>query len=148
MMKIPTAKQLNPYGDLDGNRAEKNFLGKSIEDVEKMLNERFEIYQEDLMFMGPEAFCYYWEAIENYVTDVKSFRDWNVINYLAGVIHGQIENGIEKVVPKARILTDYVINNFEKFYDIDENDLDEEYLELQNDIYSDWLQLKEKLNKL
>jgi hypothetical protein len=55
-MTLPTAKEIDPYGGLDGQVACKNFLGKSLDEAEALFRENSLYYQEGLMWMGPVAF--------------------------------------------------------------------------------------------
>lgn len=71
-LPLPSAREINPFDDLDGIEAEKHFLGKSIDEAERLLAENFSRYQEDLMFMGPVAFRYYLPAAIRYL---KSYDD-------------------------------------------------------------------------
>ena len=58
MSDLPTAKDINPFGDLDGICAEEHFLGKTLEEAEVLFHTP-EIYCEDLMWMGAPAFRFY-----------------------------------------------------------------------------------------
>lgn len=62
MVTLPTAEELNPYDDLDGRVACRHFLGKSLAEAEALFRENEIYYQEDLMWMGAKAFCFYVQA--------------------------------------------------------------------------------------
>ena len=64
---LPTAREINPYDDLDGRDAERHFLGKTLDEAFALFSSGFYRYQEDLMFMGPVAFRYYLPAAVRHV---------------------------------------------------------------------------------
>lgn len=63
--KIPSQKDINPYGDAKAAAAARHFEGKSREGVLDMFAEAGGIapYLEDLYWMGPQAFDVYFEAV-------------------------------------------------------------------------------------
>ena len=67
--QLPTESDFIAYGDLDEAAAYDHFFGKSKEEAFQLLASDFLRYQEDFMFMGPGAFCYYSEAFTRYVTE-------------------------------------------------------------------------------
>jgi hypothetical protein len=80
-VRLPTKEEINPFeNDLDGIWACRNFLGKSLEDIEVMFNENWGLYREDLMYLGPIAFYYYLPAFLKFFrknwNDNPSFVDW------------------------------------------------------------------------
>ena len=63
MGSLPTAKEINPVPEnLDGQTAVRNFLGKTLEQITSEFGHHGLTYQEDLMFMGVAAFCFYFPA--------------------------------------------------------------------------------------
>lgn len=48
--------------DLDQQKAAEHFFGRSFHDAVRMFEDAFELYQEDLLFMGVNGFCYYARA--------------------------------------------------------------------------------------
>jgi hypothetical protein len=82
-MTLPTASEINPTPeDLDGKVAQDHFLGKSHEEAVALFEDAFEIYQEDLMCMGPVAFCFYLPAAIQYADSPDAARD----AYVAGTM--------------------------------------------------------------
>ena len=72
----PSRREINPCpGDLDGDYAEKNWLGKSINDGVEMLRTNALHYGEDFMYMGPTAFAYYMESAVRYALSQESSED-------------------------------------------------------------------------
>lgn len=66
--ELPTESDFVVYGDLDEKSACRKLLGKSTDEVRSMLEDDFIQIQEDFMFMGPAAFCYYIDAMIDYIT--------------------------------------------------------------------------------
>ena len=66
--RVPTKDEINVYDSLDEACAVTHFLGKNLTESEMLFRENFLVYQEDLLFMGPKAFCYYAESAINYLS--------------------------------------------------------------------------------
>jgi hypothetical protein len=63
-MSLPTETQLNPFpADLDGKVVVEHLLGKSVHDAALLLEENSAYYQEDYLWMGAAAFCFYAPAL-------------------------------------------------------------------------------------
>jgi len=91
-MSLPTQEEINPFPeDLDGQCAVRNFLGKTREQITREFHERGMSYQEDLMFMGSRAFCFYFPAAVDYVTASWPDTDGDVINCLVSVVEHRLE---------------------------------------------------------
>jgi len=102
---IPTEQEINLYGSLDARTAAEHFLGKNISQAEALFQENFIYYQEDLMFMGPKAFCYYVRAAMNYLRSDESDGDSDAANSFCSVVGSQHEysaNEIAPVIPAIR----------------------------------------------
>ena len=61
--------------DLDGHRAWRNFGGLTIEEAKLKFKENPLHYQEDFMFMGWNAFVYYFPVIFDYLSDIVPVND-------------------------------------------------------------------------
>ena len=130
---IPTKKQINPYpGDLDGDYAVQNWLGKSIQDGVTMLESNSLHYCEDFTYMGKYAYNYYFDSIIEYAKSDKSNEDCDFIN---AVLNSTIEfrwdeekDIIEGSKSKINHFLNLIITNYDKF-------------EIDLDIYGD-LKLK------
>ena len=85
-MNLPTAKEMDPYDSLDGQRACKNFLGKNLDEAEALFRENSLHYQEDLMWMGPIAFRYYVAAAISYIQSEAAVGDSDFINCFVGLL--------------------------------------------------------------
>ena len=64
---LPTRSDFVVSGSLDEESASRHMLGKSMEEVRALLDDNFIYYQEDFMWMGPRAFCYYVSALVEYI---------------------------------------------------------------------------------
>jgi hypothetical protein len=82
-MTLPTANEINPIReDLDGKVALDHFLGTSHDEAVALFADAFEIYQEDLLFMGPVAFRFYLPAAIQYADSSDAATD----AYVAGTM--------------------------------------------------------------
>jgi len=76
--QLPTKSDFDPSdGDLDAQWAWDQFGGLDIDEAYKKFCGRPEIHQEDFMFMGPEAFIYYFPVIERYLKEVVIDDDYD-----------------------------------------------------------------------
>ena len=101
IMQIPTAQDINPFDDLDGRAACKNFLGKSLEDAEAFFRENSLHYQEDLMWMGPTAFRYYVLAVIRYVRSEAAMNASDIFSCLVSILEFRLECESAELVPIA-----------------------------------------------
>jgi hypothetical protein len=91
-MTLPTAREINPVpGDLDGQTAVEHFLGRSLEDAVKLFQDAFEVYQEDLLFMGPSAFCFYLPAAILYAESSDARHDPDIARTMLMVLSSRWE---------------------------------------------------------
>ncbi len=68
--RLPSKEDFVPYGTLDELRAWENFGGLSLDEAHDKLCENPLYYQEDFMWMGIQAFAFYFPAVDRFV------RDW------------------------------------------------------------------------
>ena len=138
---LPTKKQINPFpGDLDGDYAVKNWLGKSIEEGIKMLASNSLHYGEDFSYMGKVAYNYYFDSIIGYAKSKDSSEDSDFVNsVLASTIEFRWEHDKEIILHsknKVILLLEYIIENYDK-YDID--------IEIYGDLKQSAISLKNKI---
>ena len=117
-MTLPTAKEINPYDDLDGRAACRNFLGKSLDEAEALFRENPTHYQEDLMWMGPVAFRFYVPALIHYIQSEAAAGDSDIINCFAGLLGFRLEHEAGELVPIAEQLASicrYIIQHYDRF---------------------------------
>lgn len=117
-MTLPTAKEINPYDDLDGQVACKNFLGKTLDEVEAMFRENSTYYQEGLMWMRPIAFRFYVPALIHYIQSEAAVGDSDIINCFAGLLEFRLEHEAAELLPIAEQLASvcgYIIQHYSRF---------------------------------
>ncbi|MBK9072100.1 MAG: hypothetical protein IPL79_14010 [Myxococcales bacterium] len=92
-MALPTASELNPFpDDLDGQVAQRNFLGKTVEEAAQLFAKQGGSV-EDLMWMGPRAFVYYLPAALRYLEGATTDCDeWDVVGALPGTIAFRLDH--------------------------------------------------------
>ncbi len=89
---LPTRKDISVFGSLDEKRAIKHFLGKDLRQAEALFRENFGVYAEDLMWMGPRAFCFYVDAAIAYLASPASTGDSEAACGFCGAVEFQVEH--------------------------------------------------------
>ena len=121
-MRLPTAREINPVPEfLDGQSAERHFLGKTLDEAEALFRENSLYYQENLMFMGVVAFRFYVRAAIRYLESDAAQGDADMVNCFASLLEYRIGYERQELRAIAAELVEscaYVISNFEKF-DVD-----------------------------
>ena len=134
-MRLPTADEINVYGTLDEACAVEHFLGKTLEEAEALFRENSLYYLEDLMWMGPRAFCFYVRAAINDLTSSAGTGDYDgVSSFLTAVEFRLSDEGddITASLPDLRAAVRYILDHWASF-DIDPaiyGDLREQYAAL------------------
>lgn len=105
---LPTRAEINVYDSLDERCAVEHFLGKDLDQAEELFRENFLKYREDLMWMGPKAFCFYVKAAIRYLKDPEGFDDWDAISCFHTVVDFQLEYCRADIVPAFDVLRDAV----------------------------------------
>lgn len=117
--ELPSAKDINPFGCLDGIVAQKNWLGLNTRQGAELLQQNALRYQEDLMFMGPVAFNFYAESILLYLESQASASDDVAVHCLLGTI----ECRLKEITPARLCVFARIINtiegNWKKYYNDD-----------------------------
>ena len=117
-MRLPTAEDINPFQDPDGQVAEQHFCGKSLEQAEALFREAPMTHQEDLMFMGASAFRFYVQAATNYIRSDWATGDADIINAFANILDLRMEYQAEELQPIASWLADicsYIVEHYDRF---------------------------------
>ncbi len=142
-MTTPTAIEINPIPEcLDGNCAVQHFEGKSVEQATKLFEENGLYYSDDLRWMGPVGFKFYFKAALAYLKSARSHGDLDFLNAMIGIIEFRlfgeyndfesIKGGIDDYVE----FCSYALNNYDA-YDLDQN--------IYGDLCSNLRSLSEKL---
>ena len=89
---LPTLADINVHNSLDERSAAEHFFDKDLLQAEALFRENFLYYQEDLMWMGPRAFCFYVDAAIAYLLNPAASGDSDAIHCFCGVVEFQLEN--------------------------------------------------------
>jgi len=141
--KLPTKDDFDPYGgDLDAESAWREFGGMTLDQAYQHFLSNPLCHQEDFMFMGPVAFCYYFPVIERHLHAFRiECEEEHEAWILAHALMTQLENlGVAsnlELVKRIGRLADYVIKHIHHF----ETDPDE-----QSRILKAWHKLREFLS--
>lgn len=115
-MTLPTKDEFNPHNSVDEIAACEHFLGKTLEQAEEMFRADSMRYQEDLMWMGPRAFCFYLRAAFNYVQSDASTGDDSFIDALYNIfVFRSDEDGFALALSDVHNIVGYVMHNYQKF---------------------------------
>jgi len=124
-MNLPSKIEINPYpGDLDGDYAEKNWLGVSIEEGARNLAENSFHYGEDFRYMGPVAFAYYLQSAVMYAKSAASSDDADFLNVFVGIIEARLADEEQEAVRLSKDVCQALLGVFMSDYakfDVDQN---------------------------
>jgi hypothetical protein len=86
-MTTPTTIEINPIPEcLDGKCAVEHFEGKSIEQATKLFEDNGLYYSDDLRWMGPIGFKFYFKAALAYLKSSGSHGDPDFLNSMLGIL--------------------------------------------------------------
>lgn len=117
-LKLPTENEISVYGSLDEQSAVRHFLGKDLEQAEAMFRDNFSVYQEDLMWMGPKAFCFYVDAAIAYLLSPSADEDSDAASSFCGVLEFQLQfyhASISPSHPRLKAVMMKIVDDFERF---------------------------------
>jgi hypothetical protein len=120
-MGLPSAKEINPYDDLDGRVACDHFLGKTQDQAEAMFREHPDLYQSDLRWMGPAAFRYYVPAAIRFLRDEAIGRQSEMICGFAGTLESRLQSERRELAPIAEQLGAvcmYIVDHYDRIGDL------------------------------
>ncbi|MEP0916981.1 hypothetical protein NC981_09125 [Leptolyngbya sp. DQ-M1] len=136
-MRLPSEDEINIHNSLDEISASKHFLNKTLQEAEALFQENSAYYQEDLMWMGSQAFQFYLQAVINYLKSEHSLGDDHLIDCLYEiVVFRSQQDGFLVTRDRVKEMINYVIENYAKF-DVDEDvygDLLGKYRQLQSQL--------------
>ena len=119
---LPTAREINPFNDPDGQKAERHFLGRTLGEAEALFRENSLYYQEDLLWMGPIAFSFYLRAALSYLKSASAQGDSGIVSCLYKVLEFRLQHDDEAVRKASGTMADlckYVLVAYNRF-DVDE----------------------------
>jgi hypothetical protein len=136
---LPTAKEINPFDTLDGRYAESHFLGKTLDEAEALFRQHSTYYEEDLMWMGPVAFCFYLRAALAYLRSPSAQGDFDFVSCVCGTLEFRLQyegEALRRSFDTMVELCRYVLTAYDRFQ-IDETiygDLRVRYRELLEEL--------------
>lgn len=121
---IPTAEEICVYGTLEERTAVEHFFTRSVSEIEALFKgERGEaaFYGEDLTYMGPKAFQYYFPAYLHYIESSEAEDDFETAQSVIGTIYSRmmIFGNTESILPiKEEVIRclRYIVNHPDKFH--------------------------------
>lgn len=124
-MNLPSEREINPDPDcLDGEYAVKMFLGKTLDQAEALFDDNGLSRQEDLMWMGPVGFVFYFPAALSYLKSPASAGDSDFVSSMTGLLEWRIlgeyqdYEQIRSVRAEMSQFCSHLKENYD-FYDID-----------------------------
>lgn len=118
MERLPTEEEINPIPeDLDGQKAVKNFLGKSRQQIFNECEEEGFYYTEDLMFMSSKAFCFYLTPFVDFVFTTRSSGYAGLIHAMTLTLQRRLEwdDEIAAALPDIIRYSRYVLEHYDAF---------------------------------
>jgi hypothetical protein len=112
--RLPTEEEINVFDSLDERDAVKHFFGKDLEQAESLFRENFLRYQEDLMWMGPNAFHFYLPAAVSYLLGAESDHDLDAAHSFCGLIEHLLKWEHDRIAASASIIRAAVVGILEK----------------------------------
>ena len=119
-MNLPTAGDINIYNSLDEQWAVKRFLGKTLKEAEALFKQNSSSACEDLLWMGPKAFCFYVQAAISYIQSADAEGDKSMACSFQHPVEHHWEydrEAVASVLPAICDALQYVIDNWAKFDD-------------------------------
>jgi hypothetical protein len=113
--RLPTEKDINVFNSFDERDAVKHFLGKDLEQATSLFQENFLYYQEDLMWMGPIAFCFYVRAARKYLLSEDSDNDAEAVNTFCGLIEFRLKYDASEIAAAKAIICEGIRLILERF---------------------------------
>lgn len=90
-MTLPSEREINPHPDcLDGEYAVEMFLGMSLEEAEGLFQDNGLSRQEDLMWMGPVGFVFYFPAALSYLKNPTSAGDSDFASAMTALLEWRV----------------------------------------------------------
>lgn len=117
---LPTREEINVYNSLDEQSAEKHFLGKDLKQAKALFFDNFIYFQEDLLWMGPKAFCYYVDAAIAYLLSPDADEDSDAVSCFCGLIEFRMEHDLAEIQPalkKIHIAIEAILADFARYDD-------------------------------
>ena len=126
-MKIPDAKDFANWGegdlsgDLDALYAFKHFGGMTLDEAKVRFAENPSYYQEDFMFMGTNAFIFYFPVLDDYLRNVPDqdndhdHESWIISKCIESQFDPRTIERLRPLIPQIVDLADFVRVNLSRF---------------------------------
>lgn len=125
-MERPTKAQINPFNCLDGQVAERNWHGLTVEEGAALIARNPIYYQEDFLWMGPEAFRYYAKSILLFLQSEAGQDDGLFVHCILGTMELRL-NEIATMDRAAFLeIVDFMEANWSQYYSPDEEQMNVE----------------------
>lgn len=115
---LPSANEINVYDSLDELAAVEHFLGKDLDQARELFQDNFLYYQEDLLFMGPRAFCFYVPAAIGYLCSAEADDDSDAASSFCSVIEIRLDRDIARIasaIPSLRTGIQRILADFRRY---------------------------------
>ena len=146
-LNLPVERDFDPHGcGLDEQCAWRNFGGLPLDAAQKKFASAPEIYQEDFMFMGPNAFLFYYPVIDNFLRGAISLADeergdcqsWILPQCIGAHFDGANPKLVAQLKPSVLSLCRFMLDNLKYFTD----DWDD-----PSEIEKQWVNLQQRLER-
>ena len=116
--RLPTEEEINVFNTLDEQGAVRKFLGKDLEQARSLFRENFRAYQEDLMWMGPKAFCFYVPAaaVIDYLLGPDSDGDPGAVESFCDLVEFRLDDDRAEIASAFPILRDAILAILKNIY--------------------------------
>lgn len=121
--QLPTQHDFNPWGDVtDAETAWQHFGGLTLDEAYARFCEAPMYYQEDFMFMGGEAFAYYFPVIEKYLRSVPEvnpdgddYQAWILAKAIEDQFDGDYAHHVQHLKERVLALAGFIGNHLSRF---------------------------------
>jgi hypothetical protein len=117
-MRLPRADEINVFDSLDERDAVEHFLGKDLEQARALFGDNFLRYQEDLVWMGPRAFCFYVPAAIEYLRSSESDGNADAASSFCHVLEFRLECDPVGIAPARMALREgirAILDGFDRY---------------------------------
>jgi hypothetical protein len=122
LQKLPSEADFVVYGNLDESYAWKNFGGLTLEEAKAKFAEHPLHYQEDFMYMGTNAFAFYFPVVDWWLRSVPETDEpehdseaWILAKGVQDQFDDRTFNRLRTIAPDVLALSEYVRDRIERF---------------------------------
>lgn len=129
-VRLPTASDINVHDSLDEQYAAKHFSGKDLQQAQLLFQENFLSYQEDLLWMGPKAFCFYVQAAIDYLLSPESKCGRVDLFIFCSIVESRLDEEIGVAKPIIRQGIVKILDHYDR-YDCEQSALGDVFSRLE-----------------